>query len=75
MGVRLSNTGKPVDRCRLHTIRVVESGVEIPGGPHIDPNWWSMHVNLWCPRSSLGRRSCKRSGCCAKLEMLEEVEI
>ncbi len=74
MGVRLSNTSEPVDRCRLHTVRHMEDGIEVVVGPHSNSNWWRRNVNLWCPRSSLGRRSCKRSGCCAKLPMLEEVE-
>ena len=74
MGVRISNSPQPVDRCPLHTVRYMEDGVEISVGPNKHSNWWRRNVNLWCPRSSLGRRTCKQRGCCSKLPMLEEVE-
>ena len=74
MGVRSSATPQPMDRCRLNPLRDMEDGEEGLGCPDIPINWWLRNVNLWCPRSSLGRRSCKRRGCCAKLPMLEEME-
>jgi len=74
MGVRTSNTPQSVDRCRLHTVRYMDDGVEVSVGPNVNSNWWRRNVNLWCPRSSLGRRACKHRGCCAKLPSVEEVE-
>ncbi len=74
MGVRLSNTSQPVDRCILYLVWHMENGIKIVDGTPIDTSRWARNVNLWCPRSSLGRRSCKHSGCCSKLEMLEEME-
>ncbi len=74
MGVRISSTGQPVDRCWLHPFGYLEDGDEILAGPFINNDRWAEHVNLRCPRSSLGRRSCKRRGCCAKLPMLEEMD-
>ena len=74
MGVRTSNTSEPMDRCALDSTWYPSDGAE--GDPRpLDPvRGWNHDVNLWCPRSSLGRRSCKRSGCCAELPMLEEME-
>ena len=74
MGVRISNSPQPVDRCRLHFSGDMEDGGEESYGPVRNYDRWSQHVNLWCPRSSLGRRACKQRGCCAKLPMLEEME-
>ena len=74
MGVRISNTPQPVDRCRLYTLWYMEDGTQIFGRANVHLDRWNEHVNLWCPRSSLGRRACKRCGCRAKLSLLEEVE-
>ena len=74
MGVRISNTSQPVDRCRLDPNGDVPDGAEDYDGPDMFATRWFMYVNVWCPRSSLGRRSCKRSGCCVEFHMLEEME-
>ncbi len=74
MGVRISNTSKPVDRCRMYPIWNMADGTKIFSRSDVLNDRWAANVNLWCPRSSLGRRTCKQRGCCAKLEMLEEVE-
>lgn len=73
MGVRRSLTPQPVDRCRLNFVGDMEDGGEVDPRPDIPNDRWAQHVNLWCPRPSLGRRSCKRRECCAKLPLLEEV--
>ncbi len=74
MGVRLSNTPQSVDRCRLDPSWYMEDGAQEFIRSYLADDRWHQHVNLWCPRSSMGRRACKQRGCCAKLEMLEEME-
>ena len=74
MGVRISNSPQPVDRCHLYTPGNLEDGKQVYGSPLIHNDRWHHDVNLWCPRSRMGRRACKQRGCCAKLPMLEEME-
>jgi len=74
MGVRISHTPEPMDRCHLSIDRNMEDEPEIGVRSFMVVGRWAEYVNLWCPRSSLGRRSCKRSGCCAQLPLLEEME-
>ena len=74
MGVRHSATSKPVDRCHLHFIGAMAYGPEISEISYASNDRWAQHVNLWCPRSSLGRRTCKRRGCSAELQGMEEME-
>ncbi len=74
MGVRTSNTPQPVDRCRLYPLWYIQDGEQGYGSTFVYIDRWRKHVNLWCPRSSLGRRTCKQRGCCAKLPSVEEME-
>ena len=74
MGVRISNSPHAVDRCRLRTVGYLADGVKRYISTLVTYSGWRRHVNLWCPRPSVGRRACKQRGCCAELPLLEKVD-
>ncbi len=69
-----SNPSEPVGRCHLDPAWYNEDAQKRRTRPSLPDARWNEHVNLWCPRSSRGRNACKRSGCCAKLSVLEELD-
>ena len=70
----MANTNKPVGRCHLDPAWYLQDEIKGHTRPALPHAGWYQHVNLWCPRSSRGRDACKRSGCCAKLSVLEELD-